>query len=67
MSKYNKKNTIKEFGDQFKFHNKIDNYWGSSDMLKDIVFPFNFPLIILISYFKLLSNQYLFYKNHVSN
>ena len=45
MSKYNKKNTIKEFGDQFKFHNKIDNYWGSSDMLKDIVEPFNLNTI----------------------
>ena len=45
MNKINKKNTIKEFGDQFKFHNKIDNYWGSLDMLKDIVDPFDLNLI----------------------
>ena len=47
MNKINKKNTIKEFGDQFKFHNKIDNYWGSLDMLKDIVDPFDLNLILL--------------------
>jgi len=45
MNKLNKKNTIKEFGDQFKFHNKIDNYWGSVDMLKDIVNPFDLNFI----------------------
>ena len=45
MNKLNKKNTIKEFGDQFKFHSKIDNYWGSENMLKDIVDPFDLNLI----------------------
>ena len=30
------KNSIKDFGDQFKYHNKVDNYWGSLEMLKDI-------------------------------
>ena len=35
------KNSIKDFGDQFKYHNKVDNYWGSLEMLKDIVNPFD--------------------------
>ena len=35
------KNSIKDFGDQFKYHNKVDNYWGSLEMLKDIVSPFD--------------------------
>ena len=65
--KIDHKDSYKDFGKQFQKDNKVDGYWGGIDMLKDIVFPFNFPLIILISYFKLLSNQYLFYKNHVSN
>ena len=35
------KNSIKDFGDQFKYHNKVDNYWGSLEMLQDIVNPFD--------------------------
>jgi len=44
---FNKKeeNSIKDFGDQFKYHNKIDDYWGSTEMLEDIVKPFNLNLI----------------------
>tara|TARA_B100002051_G_C16585658_1_gene560032 strand:+ start:47 stop:919 length:873 start_codon:yes stop_codon:yes gene_type:complete len=45
LNEMNKKSTIKEFGDQFKYHNKIDDYWGSADMLKDIVNPFDLKLI----------------------
>tara|TARA_Y100000590_G_scaffold367130_1_gene426954 strand:- start:310 stop:1092 length:783 start_codon:yes stop_codon:yes gene_type:complete len=39
------KDSIKDFGSQFKQHDKIDNYWGSVDMLKDIVKPFDLNLI----------------------
>ena len=35
------KNSIKDFGKQFKYHDKIDDYWGSLEMLKDIVNPFD--------------------------
>lgn len=41
MPNQNNKSTVKDFGDQFKVHNKIDDYWGSVGMLKDIVNPFN--------------------------
>ena len=35
---YNKnKGSISDFGKQFKYHNKIDDYWGSLELLKDIV------------------------------
>jgi SAM-dependent methyltransferase len=39
------KNSIKDFGNQFKYHNKVDNYWGSLEMLKDIVSPFDLTKI----------------------
>ncbi len=35
------KNSIKDFGDQFKYHSNIDDYWGGHEMLKDIVSPFD--------------------------
>ena len=35
------KDSINDFGKQFKYHNKIDDYWGSQEILKDIVNPFN--------------------------
>jgi len=35
------KSSIKDFGKQFKYHNKVDNYWGSLEMLRDIVSPFD--------------------------
>ena len=39
---YNKKkDSINDFGKQFKYHDKIDDYWGSLEMLKDIVKPFD--------------------------
>ena len=39
MNEVNHKKTIKDFGDQFKYHNKIDDYWGSLEMLRDIPNP----------------------------
>ena len=41
MFKIKQKDSIKDFGKQFKYHNKIDNYWGGQEILKDIVAPFN--------------------------
>ena len=40
-----KKDSISDFGKQFKYHSEIDDYWGSLDMLKDIVNPFDLRLI----------------------
>ena len=40
-----KKDSIKDFGNQFKYYNKIDDYWGGEEILKDIVYPFNLGLI----------------------
>ena len=44
---FNNKNkaSISDFGKQFKYHNKIDGYWGSSELLNDIVNPFDLSLI----------------------
>ena len=39
------KDSINDFGKQFKYHNKIDDYWGSLEMLKDIVNPFDLNLV----------------------
>jgi len=36
-----KKDSINDFGKQFKYHSKIDDYWGSLEMLKDMINPFN--------------------------
>ena len=38
---FDKKSTIEEFGNQFTVYNNIDGYWGSVDMLKDTVYPFD--------------------------
>ena len=40
-----KKDSISDFGKQFKYHNNIDDYWGSQEILKDIVNPFDLSLI----------------------
>ena len=40
-----KKDSISDFGKQFKYHGKIDDYWGSLEMLKDIVKPFDLNLV----------------------
>ena len=45
MIKINHKESIKDFGKQFKLHDNIDDYWGSLNMLNDIVKPFNINLI----------------------
>ena len=39
------KDSIKDFGNQFKYHNKVEDYWASAEMLEDIVKPFNLNLI----------------------
>ena len=41
----NKKDSIKDFGKQFKYHSDIKDYWASEEMLKDIVNPFDLNLI----------------------
>ena len=38
--KIDHKESYKEFGEQFMIDSNIDDYWGSKDMLKDIVNPF---------------------------
>ena len=40
-----KEDSINDFGKQFKYHNNIDDYWGSQEILKDIVNPFDLSLI----------------------
>ena len=40
-----KKDSISDFGKQFKYHNNIDDFWGSLEILKDIVNPFDLSLI----------------------
>ena len=45
MINFKKKDSISDFGKQFKYHSEIDDYWGSLDMLKDIVNPFDLRLI----------------------
>ena len=39
--KIDHKESYKEFGEQFMKDSNIDDYWGSKEMLKDIVNPFN--------------------------
>ena len=38
--KIDHKESYKEFGQQFLTDSNIDDYWGSKEMLKDIVDPF---------------------------
>ena len=38
--KIDHKDSYKDFEEQFQKDNKVDGYWGSIDMLKDIVSPF---------------------------
>ena len=45
MIDYKSKDSISDFGKQFKYHNKIDDYWGSLEMVKDIVNPFDLNLV----------------------
>ena len=45
MIDYKSKDSISDFGKRFKYHNKIDDYWGSLEMLNDIVNPFDLSLI----------------------
>ena len=40
-----KKDSISDFGKQFKYHNNINDYWGSQEILNDIVNPFDLSLI----------------------
>ena len=40
-----KKDSVSDFEQQFKYHSKIDDYWGSLEMLKDIVNPFDLNLV----------------------
>ena len=39
--KVDHKESHKDFGNQFVIDSKLDDYWGSKSMLKDIVKPFN--------------------------
>ena len=39
--KIDHKDSFPDFGNQFKKDNSIDGYWGSVDLLKDIVTPFD--------------------------
>ena len=43
--KIDHKESYKEFGEQFMIDSNIDDYWGSRDMLKDIVKPFTLTSI----------------------
>ena len=43
--KIDHKESFPDFGKQFKKDSKIDGYWGSTEMLKDIVAPFNLKTI----------------------
>ena len=45
MNDFKHKGTVNDFGKQFKYHSKIDDYWGSLEMLKDIVNPFDLNLV----------------------
>ncbi len=38
---FDNKPTVEEFGDQFTVYNNIDGYWGSVEMLKNTVYPFD--------------------------
>jgi len=41
MNNSKQKDSIKDFGDQFTKHSSVDGYWGSKEMLQDIVNPFD--------------------------
>ena len=43
--KIDHKESVKDFGDQFLMDKDIDGYWGSVELLKKIVFPFDLKLI----------------------
>jgi ubiquinone/menaquinone biosynthesis C-methylase UbiE len=43
--KIDHKESYKDFGDQFLIDKDIDGYWGSIELLKEIVFPFDLNLI----------------------
>ena len=43
--KIDHKESFSDFGKQFSIDKEIDGYWGSKEMLNDIVFPFNLNLI----------------------
>ena len=43
--KIDHKESVKDFGDQFLMDKDIDGYWGSVELLKKIVFPFDLNLI----------------------
>ena len=43
--KINHKESYQDFGSQFLVDSEIDDYWGSKDMLIDIVYPFNLEVI----------------------
>ena len=45
MINYKRRDTIKDFGKQFKYHNKIDDYWGGEEMINDIVNPFDLSIV----------------------
>jgi len=63
MINYKRRDTIKDFGKQFKYHNKIDDYWGGEEMINDIVNPFDLSLEssnsnknFLLSWLRILKN-----------
>lgn len=43
--KIDHRDSYKDFGKQFKVDSKVDGYWGSEKMLKDIVSPFDLSQI----------------------
>ena len=43
--KIDHKESYKEFGEQFITDSNIDGYWGSKEMLQDIVYPFTLTSI----------------------
>jgi hypothetical protein len=43
--KINHEESHQDFGQQFSVDSQIDGYWGSRDMLVDIVYPFNLDVI----------------------
>ena len=47
-----KKDSVSDFEQQFKYHSKIDDYWGSLEMLKDIVNPFDLSLVKTQNYLR---------------
>ena len=43
--KIDHKESYRDFGDQFLSYKDIGGYWGSVELLKEIVFPFDLNLI----------------------